>query len=147
MHSIDTIIDKMYQKKANRGWDTLYWLVDVHDTIIKSTYSVDVDVDVEFTDTYPYCFAALRFLSERKDCKLILWTSSRKKYAKTFMKTLKEYSIDFSYFNRNPECKNTKTGDFSKKFYFNVILDDKAGFDPEVDWKKIYNKMKEMPDD
>jgi len=143
MHSIDTIIDNMYQKKADRGWDTLYWLVDVHDTIIKSTYSVDD----KFTDTYPYCFAALRLLSERKDCKLILWTSSNRRYVNSFMKELKEYDINFAYFNRNPECKNTETGDFSKKFYFNVIIDDKAGFDPEIDWENIFNKMKEVAND
>ena len=136
------MIDDMYVKKAERGWDTLYWLIDVHDTIIKSTYSVDD----KFTDTYPYCFAALRHLAQRKDTKLILWTSSHKKYVKAFMKELKEYEIDFKYFNSNPECKNTETGDFRKKFYFNVILDDKAGFEPEKDWGEILINMRRIPD-
>lgn len=119
MKTITQIIDDLYIKKAERGWDTLYWLIDVHDTIIKGNYSSKEN----FTDTYPYCFATLKLLSQREDCKLIMWTSSYKKYAKTFMKTLKEYDIDFDYFNRNPTCKNTKTGDFSKKLYFNIILD------------------------
>ena len=132
----------MYTKKKDRNWDTLYWLIDVHDTIIKSTY----EVDSEFTDTYPYCFAALKLLSERKDTRLILWTSSHKKYANSFMRDLKQYDINFDYFNRNPECKNTDTGDFSKKFYCNIIIDDKAGFEPESDWKEIYVRMREIPD-
>ena len=140
MKSIEQMIKDMYQKKADRGWDTLYWLVDVHDTIIKGSY----DTKDEFAETYPYCFAALQLISDRTDCKLVLWTSSRKKYAKSFMKWMEEYRIDFDYFNRNPECKNTETGDFSKKFYFNIILDDKSGFEPDNDWKEVLGSMKEI---
>ena len=26
--------------------------------------------------------------------------------------------------------------------YFNILLDDKAGFDPDIDWKLIYKYLK-----
>ena len=35
-------------------------------------------------------------------------------------------------------CYYSKT----KKFYFDVLLDDKAGFRPDVDWKLIYELFK-----
>ena len=143
MKTLDAMIEDMYQKKSDRGWDTLYWLVDVHDTIIKSTYNVDE----EFAETYPYCFAALRLISQQEHCKLVLWTSSYPKYAKSLMKWLKLYDINFDYFNENPECKNTKTGDFTSKIYANIILDDKAGFDPDNDWEIIFNKLESMSND
>ncbi len=31
--------------------------------------------------------------------------------------------------------------DFTKKFYFDILLDDKAGFEPELDWLAIANHV------
>ena len=45
-------------------------------------------------------------------------------------------------FNFNPAIENTKTSCFDDKFYFSVLLDDKAGFDPDTDWKLIYDYLK-----
>ena len=41
--------------------------------------------------------------------------------------------------NNNPEFKKTDICDFTEKFYFDILLDDKAGFEGEKDWKDIYN--------
>ena len=45
-------------------------------------------------------------------------------------------------FNFNPTIENTQTGCFDDKFYFSILLDDKAGFDPDTDWKLIYEYLK-----
>ena len=47
----------------------------------------------------------------------------------------------FDYFNENPEVKNTATGDFSMKIYFNVMIDDKAGFE-KSDWENVVESVK-----
>lgn len=137
MKSIDTIIDEVYRKKIERKWDTIYWLVDLHDTIIKSTYVKDALNSI----AYNWSLAALSMISKREDSKLILWTSSYEDYIIELVYYLKKRDITFTYINENPECKNTQSGDFSKKFYFNIILDDKAGFEPEKDWEIIFRKM------
>lgn len=46
-----------------------------------------------------------------------------------------------AYFNVNLDCQNTLTGDFTRKFYYDILLDDKAGFEPEKDWKEIYKML------
>jgi hypothetical protein len=81
-------------------------------------------------------------LHKRSDTVLILWTSSYEKYVDSVRKKLQDnYGIKFDYFNENPECINTKTGCFDNKFYYNVLIDDKAGFNPESDWLEIINAM------
>jgi hypothetical protein len=68
---------------------------------------------------------------------LILFTSSHDEYVKEYLDIFKQLGVYFKYHNENPECPSTDIGDFSRKFYFNVLLDDKAGFDPLNDWGKI----------
>ena len=51
---------------------------------------------------------------------------------------IKKDGIEFSYINENPEVAGkTEWGDFDTKMYANVLLDDKAGFDPEEDWHAL----------
>ena len=139
MKAIKRAINQAFETKEKRGWDTIYWLVDVHGTIIKSTYNREED----FAETYDNCLWALGLLSKRKDCKIILWTSSYNDYVDRLIEWLKERNVTIDYFNENPECENTEAGDFSKKFYFNVIIDDKAGFDPENDWIEVVKALSE----
>ena len=47
------------------------------------------------------------------------------------------YGIKFDYINENPLEVNSELSDFSKKFYFNILLDDKAGFYPKEDWQIV----------
>jgi hypothetical protein len=50
-------------------------------------------------------------------------------------------SIVKKYINENPEISDDKGafGCYDKKPYYNVLLDDKASFNPETDWKPIYD--------
>ena len=52
------------------------------------------------------------------------------------------HGLGFNFWNCNPNIKSTKTGCFDYKFYFSVLLNDKAGFDPDTDWKLIYEYLK-----
>ena len=45
-------------------------------------------------------------------------------------------TIIYKYFARR-STPITIVQCFEKKFYFNILLDDKAGFDPETDWSVI----------
>jgi hypothetical protein len=45
--------------------------------------------------------------------------------------------------NINSETENTDLSDFTEKTYFNVGIDDKFGFDAEIDWKITYDYLVE----
>lgn len=40
--------------------------------------------------------------------------------------------------NENLEVKNTTYGFYEHKPYFNLLFEDKAGFDAEIDWFILY---------
>ena len=140
---IEWSIIKAYKIKVKRQWDKIYIAVDLHDTISQSTYIKMEDTKKEFI---PDAISTLRYLSCCKDIVLILYTSSYKEYLTEYYRQFKDHNIYFHYLNENPECPSTDIGDFSKKFYFNVLIDDKSGFNPYTDWIKVYNLIKKIED-
>ena len=132
-------IKKTFEMKKERGWPEVYFCIDLHGTIIPSGKSPDDMTDAEIM--YPYAEEVLQWLSRRKDIMLILWTGTPESRMDDVKEFLKFHSIKFDYFNENPHAKNTPRSDFSKKFYFSVLLDDRAGFEPETDWLLIKNEL------
>lgn len=128
--SLSTAIRTAARKAYERKWDKIYVAVDWHDVICKSNYSEDGAYEF-FDEAIP----ALQDASKNKQICLILYTSSYITVVEDFMRFCRsEHGINFDYFNCNPEVKNTNYGEFGKKFYYDLILDDKAGFEPEEDW-------------
>lgn len=128
-------IRKVYDLKEKRRWPRIFWCIDLHDVIIEGKYN-------KFNDgreLAPYCKEVLQLLKEHDENCLILWTSSHSESITDMLKWLMDQDIYFDYINRNPECPNDELCDFSKKFYFNVCLEDKAGFEWKTDWKDIYD--------
>lgn len=124
-------LDKAIKKNRDRGYEKLYWCIDLHDVIIPGTYTRNN----EDRELYSYAKEVLQFLTAREDMVLILWTSSHKEPVDDILKWLETFGIKFNYVNENPECPTTELADFSKKFYFEVLIDDKAGWNGETDWK------------
>lgn len=131
-------IDKVFKHSFKKEWYETYWVFDLHGTIIKSTYH---GTDVEY---YPYAKETLQLLTRRPDIKMILWTSSFPHEIKQYLLRFEEDGILFDAINENPgiSSKNGNFGFYEQKFYFNVLFDDKAGFDAEKEWKDIYELMK-----
>lgn len=111
----------------------MYWAVDIHGTVLKPTYS---DKGIA-TDFYPYAEQVLKMLSDNPDNVLIMFTSSKPSTIDNYGYFFTDRGIKFKYANSNPEIQNVGHGWFTNKFYFNVMIEDKAGFDPDVDWKDI----------
>lgn len=128
-------IVKAFQEKNEREWNTLYFAVDLHGTIIEKYTMSEIK-------PYEHSLQILRQLSRMPSIVLILFTSSYEKDLKHFYDLCKQNEIHFKYLNENPECSNNKTGDFSKKFYYNILIDDRAGFDPLNDWQNIGEALK-----
>ena len=134
-------ISKMFDHSFEKEWYETYWVIDLHGTIIKPNYK-DSSYPAEY---YPYAKQVLQILSKRPDIKLILYTSSFPKEIEEYLKKFEEDEIHFDAVNENPgiSSKNGNFGFYEKKFYFNVMIEDKAGFSSEDEWQQIYVLLKE----
>ena len=123
-------IIKAYVTAQQRGWDTIYLMVDAHDTMCGSNYK---DTEEAF---FPNALEALRKISAFPEVFLVLWTSCYPKDGPRYIERLAAEGVHFKALNETP-VENTKTGDFTLKPYFSVLIDDKAGFDPAT-WDEVY---------
>lgn len=136
---ISKAIETAFKKKLIRGWEKhprLFVAVDLHDVIIPGTYTLNN----EGRNFYPFGKEVLQWFSNRKDMCLILFTSSHKKQIDDILVWLKDNGINFDYVNENPECKNNELCDFTGKIYFDVLFEDKAGFESS-DWLEMKNTL------
>lgn len=134
MKSWTQIIQHVQHQKIERKWQKLYWCIDLHDTIITGTYNRFNDGAV----IYPYAKQTLDYLFNSPEHYTILWTSS---YLTSIQDVVQRFDLNFNAINCNPECPSTQLCDFQYKFYFNFLLDDKAGFDGNKDWQEIYESL------
>ena len=133
-------LKRTFALKPQRGWDTLYVLVDVHGTIIPGSWHTKNN----FRFIHPDCKEVLQWMGRRKDFRLIMWTSSTDDEIIELLQWLHEQGIDFDYHNGNPEVRDTEYASFDAKPYFNICIDDKAGFEPEVDWTALKKELTEL---
>ena len=128
------MIADVHRQKRERDWTTLYWCIDLHDTIITGKYN-------KFNQgatIFPYAKETLDYLYNTNDNVIILWSSS---YTDAMVDIVDRFKLKFHHFNNNPECPSNNLCDFNNKLYFNFLLDDKACFDPNNDWLEIYNVL------
>lgn len=134
-------IHKMFNNAFDKQWYETYWLCDLHSTIIKPSYNLN-DKSVNY---YPFAKEVLQILSKRNDIKMIMWTSSYPNEIEIYNNVFMDDGIIFDTINENPNISsnNGNFGYYDKKFYFNILFDDKAAFDPEIEWEAIYNLLLE----
>ena len=128
--------ENAFKRKREKGWEKIYVIVDIHDTILHASY--------ENEETYSYlpnAKEALQRLSDRDDVCLILWTSCHNEQLEAYMRHFADNGIVFNYANKNPEVEDTAISNFADKLYFNVGIDDKFGFDGETDWEKVIEAL------
>jgi hypothetical protein len=138
---ITRAIENCLANASIKGWTKIYWAFDIHGTILKPTYKGGVLSD-EF---YPYAKEVLQLLSKRTDVVRILYTCSYPSEIVHYLKYFESNGIHFDYVNENPDVCAGAYGHYDRKFYFNVLFEDKAGFDPLTDWEEVYqllNKLK-----
>ncbi|AYB30920.1 hypothetical protein [Chryseolinea soli] len=116
-----------------RKWDKTYWAFDIHGTILRPTCQTGV-ISTEF---YPFAKEVLQLLSTRKDIVRILYTCSYPNEIVEYVKYFEDHQIHFDHVNENPDVGAGAYGFYERKFYFNVLFEDKAGFDPLTDWEDV----------
>ncbi|MCP4457070.1 MAG: hypothetical protein GY816_03435 [Cytophagales bacterium] len=133
-------INRAFETADERKWEKTYWALDIHDTILKPNWKSHQIP----TDFYPCSKEALRLLSQREDVVLFLYTCSHPRDTDQYIELFKSYNIHIDYVNENPEIVNDDLGYYDKKPYFNVIIDDKAGFDPIIEWPMILQWLQDF---
>jgi hypothetical protein len=129
-----------FQLKKERNWDKVYYAFDIHGTILKSNYKHG-DIPKEY---YPYAKKTLQYICRLPDIVSFLYTCSHPHEIEQYLTFFREDDIFFKYVNENPEIETDTTGYgcYDKKPYMNVLFEDKAGFNPEKDWKKVYKLLR-----
>ena len=130
--SILKAIENQFQRMEERNWDKIYYFFDLHETVLYPDYDNKHPLKM-----YPYSKEVLQYLSERKDISISIYTCSYPKEIKKYINFFKENGIEFEYINKNPDVENTNYGYYDDKPYFNVLFEDKAGFDAEEDWFQV----------
>ena len=133
-------IERTFKLKAERNWQTIYFAIDAHGTLIKPTYN-------EVIDFYPDAIEVMKWLNARADIVTILWTASYPAEIAKFLEESFKQGIKFDFVNSNPLEQNSRLGCFTRKFYANVILDDKGSFDGECDWTLIAKVLENVTGD
>ncbi|NJO63445.1 MAG: hypothetical protein HC836_36190 [Richelia sp. RM2_1_2] len=130
-------IIKAFKTKQERGWDKIFFYFDIHETVLYPDYN-----NVEPEKFYEHAKDVLRYLSTREDIVMALYTCSYPVEIERYQKFFESKEIKFTYINKNPEVANTKYGYYEDKPYYNVLFEDKAGFDAENDWLEIKQYFK-----
>lgn len=134
---LETAIKRAYQTMAERNWDTVYWAIDLHGVCLKSNYD-----NGGYRFINDAALIGLLNISKRPESRIILWSSCHEFEQPAIIAFMESHGVKIHGFNKNPEVQNTKTGNFDTKFYFSILLDDKAGFEPETDWDVISNFLR-----
>lgn len=139
MSSIVNAIKRTHKWADDNNQPIIYWAIDLHGTVLKPTYERGTGFDF-----YPYAEECLRYLAKDDNNVLIMFSSSWPNSLHEYMDAFRSIEIHFKYVNVNPDVQTNLKGHgyYFDKFYFNVMLEDKAGFEPETDWKDILDYMK-----
>ena len=126
--------------EKHKSWDFTYWAFDLHSTIVKPNYESG-NIPTEF---YPLAKQVLQEISKRDDIVMIMYTCSHPHEIEQYKELFESTGINFKYVNENPEVLTDHNGYgyYEKKFYFNVLFEDKAGFDAENDWLQVAKTLK-----
>lgn len=140
-------IQTMLTHAESKQWYETYWALDIHGTISVPDYRKGIKknpAEPSRVIYYPYAKETLQLISQtRPDITLIITSSSYPNELQEYATVFAQDGIHIKYFNENPEVTDAKGsfGFYDHKFYFNVMFEDKAGFNPEQDWEPIYNYL------
>ena len=147
MKSVTTLLKEAFLEAAKKQYDHIELAVDLHGTLIDSSLynKWDGTPEEKFAHSvYTEAIGPLVALSNHKSVKIFLFSGTRSYDILRIKRALSSmYGIEVSMCGDN---KTTIAGqDFSRKPYFSVLFDNKAGFDPKADWAEAEIAIKSLP--
>ena len=153
MKTISQLFLEALRKRRERHFQYFYLAIDVHGTLFYPSKQTKIDQNgsetilkidqSDYMAIYPWAIPTLQILTQTNSCKLILWTSTKSDRVNVYRKYLEKNGVKVAYVNENPDFIGNEYSDFSRKFCFDLLLDDKAGFDPENDWHELFKLVTE----
>ncbi len=106
--NISKAFETAFNRMAEKGWDKIYVIVDIHDTILRACYEQE-----ETYDYLPQAREALQLLTQRQDICLILWSACDLDKLARYLDRFEHDGIHFEYANHNPEVGASTTNSTS----------------------------------
>lgn len=132
----ETII-RTHKRFKEKGYANWYWAIDVHDVIFKGNYKRDSDLT-----WVPNAKRALKIMATIPEIKVILWTSSHEDEIKRIVNKIEtETGLKIFSVNGNPDFSKDDLCNFYDKFCFDILLDDKAGFNYYNGWEQVIETL------
>lgn len=130
-------IKKMFDHSFKKEWFETYWAIDLHGAVIHPNYTKNPVTGIY----YPFAKETLQIWTARPDIIMFTYTASYIEQLRNYLNQFEKDGIHFNFVNENPDISEEKGhfGRFDQKPYYNVLIEDKAGFRPEVDWEPLYN--------
>lgn len=132
---------------AERSWDKIAVAVDLHGTVLKPNYGIELAQEF-----YPGAEECLKYMSTRGDIVMFMYsctpTNLKNMYNTMFVSKGIHIHTSINDVYKLMDITSSVYQSFSEKPYFNVLLEDKAGFNPETDWEellKYFKNIKEKP--
>lgn len=132
--------DNAFIRFKNNNLKYIYILIDIHGTV----FPPPLNGNYENFIFYPYAKEVLKFFSDYQYFKIILWTGTIYKRINKIINLFNENNIKIDFINENIDfIKNDKSNylNLPQKLYFDIGIDDRCGFNPEIDWKLIYEYL------
>ena len=142
--SVMRAFKRAFGKAITKGWDKVYVLVDLHDTVLEANFDSERSMESLPKEWLPGAEEGIKRMAERPDFNLILWSCSYPHEIAEYVKHFYGQGIIFDQVGFNAEVMNTRHGFFQTKSYANIILDDKAGFHYD-DWEHINEFLRTQP--
>lgn len=143
MQQIESMFDKGYATAKAAKYSYMVVAVDLHGTIVDSkTFNETQGKFVEKIEAslYPFAIKALQAMSAHESIVMYIYSGTKKRKLKKLVKFLSsKYGITIA--TRYHPTTNHASQSFKNKPYFNILLDDRAGFDPKLDWNEICKLM------
>lgn len=150
--SLKKTIRSRIKRAHEKGWNKLIIAVDLHDTIISSDrfneYCNDSETtgsvgDAALISIYPKAKEVLRILSNRKDIQLVFYSATDYAELKEISTAFEQIGVLIDVYFEEPKEKFYQQA-FDNKPCFDILLDDKAGFDPKKDWRKVEKHLRKV---
>jgi len=130
-------VARSYKRYKEKGYEFWYWAIDVHDVIFKGDYKTNCGMV-----WLPNAKRAFKIIANIPEIKVILWTSSHEEQIKKIIDKIKdETGLEVYAVNSNPDFSKDELCDFNDKFCFDLLLDDKAGFNYNDGWEEIIESL------
>lgn len=132
-------IQDAFKRAEKQHWWKLYIAIDIHGVMFESTSVVERQ-----RIFLPGALETLRYLSSRRDIEMFLFSCSHSKELWEVKDFLAKNNVNVAPMPDYTEISSMGRGNYLLKPYYNLLLDDKGGFEAN-EWLAVLAEFKKYP--